>query len=146
MIKRIDYGKVNPEAINRLESINKHVGSINKKLRALIELRVSHINGCPYCLELHANQARDLGEKQQRLDCLSAWREASQLFSVKERAALAWAEAVTNVKDSRVQEKTYNKIKTQFSDKEIVDLTWIVTYINIWNRIAIGFRDIPDSQ
>jgi AhpD family alkylhydroperoxidase len=146
MIERIDYSKLNPNAFESIETINKHINSIDEQLRALIELRVSQINGCPYCLEMHSNQARELGESQQRLDCLLAWRESTPLYSKKERAALEWAEAVTNVKESHIPGETYNTIKTHFSEQEIVDLTLIITYINTWNRIAIGFRDIPDPE
>jgi len=100
MIKRIDHYEINKRAIDGFGALGKHLSSIDEKLRALVELRISQINGCAYCLDLHARQARDLGETQQRLDCLAAWREYA-LFNDKERAALAWAEAVTLISETR---------------------------------------------
>ena len=94
MIKRLNYIEINGKAINGLASANKHLASIDGKLRALVEVRVSQINGCVYCVDTHATQARDAGETQQRLDCLAVWQEC-QFFDDRERAALAWAEAVT---------------------------------------------------
>lgn len=145
MINRINYSEVNPEAVKGLGSINEHLYSIEKKLKALVELRVSQINGCPYCLELHANQARKAGETQQRLDCLSAWDESS-LFTDKECAALDWAEAVTNIGDTHAPKEKYELLKTHFSNQQIVDLTWVISITNSWNRVAMSFREIPDSQ
>lgn len=145
MINRIDYSKTNPKAVETLGSLDKHFNSIDKKLKSLVELRVSQINGCPYCLDLHANQARQAGENQQRLDCLSAWNE-SILFTDKECAALDWAETVTKIGMTHAPKAKYNTLKTYFSEQQIVDLTWIISTTNTWNRIAISFREVPDPQ
>ena len=145
MINRINYSKVNPKAVERLGSIDQHLRSLEKKLKALVELRVSQINGCPYCLDLHANQSRKAGETQQRLDCLSAWSECS-LFTDQERAALDWAETVTNIGHTYAPKEKYETLKSHFSEQQIVDLTLAISIINSWNRIAISFREIPDPQ
>src|SRR5688572_1774940 len=103
--------------------------SIEGKLKELIDFRVSQMNGCAYCLDMHWKEARAHGETEQRLYGLSAWREAPY-YTDRERAALAWAEAMTNV---------YTKVKTQLSDEELIDLTIVVTTINTWNRINLAF-------
>jgi len=145
MINRLNYNEINPKAVEELGSIDEHLNSIEKKLKALVELRVSQINGCPYCLDLHANQARNAGETQQRLDCLSAWKECS-IFTDKECAALDWAEAVTYIGSTRAPVEKYETLKAYFSEKQIVDLTFIISLMNSWNRIAISFRATPDPQ
>src|SRR6266540_3687682 len=96
MIGRIDYYEINPKAVIGLAAIDKHITAIDKRLRVLVELRVSQINGCVYCIDLHSRQAREEGESQQRLDCLVAWEECP-FFTEAEHAAFAWAEALTNV-------------------------------------------------
>jgi AhpD family alkylhydroperoxidase len=123
-----------------LESTN-----IEPRLRALVELRTSQINGCAYCLDLHSRAARAAGETQQRLDCLSAWRETT-LYDDRERAALAWAESVTNVSQTGIPEDAYEAVKSQFSEKDMVDLTFVIATMNAWNRIAIGFRQGPAKR
>ena len=105
------------------------------KLRALIEIRVSQINGCAYCLDLHTTEARQLGQTQQRLDCLAAWR-----------AAPAWAEAITRVAETRVPDEVYAEVKKHFSDKELVDLTAVIAMINEWNRLSVAFRSEPKER
>lgn len=145
MINRIDYRKVNPKAVKTLGLVNEHLSSIDKKLRALIELRVSQINGCAYCLDLHSKQAREAGERQQRLDCLSAWNECT-LFTDQECAALDWAEAVTSVGETHAPEEKFETLKLYFSDQQIVDLTLIISLMNSWNRLSISFRKIPNPQ
>lgn len=145
MIERLEYVDVNATAINRLASVNQHVTSIDKKLRALVELRISQINGCVYCVDLHAEQARAAGESQQRLDCLSAWEECP-FFDERERAAFAWAEAVTYLPDSGAPDEDYEALGEHFSDEEIVDLTLIVSLMNAWNRLAVSFRHLPEER
>jgi AhpD family alkylhydroperoxidase len=121
------------------------MASIGRKLRALIELRVSQINGCAYCVDLHTTEARANGETQQRLDCLPVWRECS-FFAESERAALAWAEAVTHVSSTGAPDDLYDALKAHFSDQQIVDLTIIIAQMNAWNRIAVGFRHLPEHR
>ena len=108
-------------------------------MKAVVELRVSQINGCAYCLSLHTQEARALGEKQQRLDTLSAWRETT-FFTEREQAALAWAESLTNISHGPVPDDIYANVARHFQGKELVDLTLVIVNMNAWNRIAIGFH------
>jgi AhpD family alkylhydroperoxidase len=109
--------------------------SIEGKLKELIDFRVSQMNGCAYCLDMHWKEARAHGETEQRLYGLDAWREAPY-YTERERAALAWAEAMTNVD---ISDDVYKKVKTQLSDDELIDLSIVVTTINTWNRINLAF-------
>ena len=143
MSNRINYFEENKRAMEGFSALGKHLGAIDDKLRALVELRVSQINGCVYCLDLHARQAREAGELQQRLDCLAAWREYA-LFDERERAAFAWAEAVTHISETHAPDHLYNQLGKYFSDAEIVDLTAIIAFMNTWNRLSISFRDQPE--
>ncbi len=145
MIERLDYLEINARASNTVLSANKHIASIDKKLRALIELRVSQINGCVYCVDLHATQARDEGETQQRLDCVAVWREAP-FFSEAERAALAWAEAVTLLPETHAPDDLYEALHAHFSEQQVVDLTLIISLMNAWNRMAVSFRQLPGAR
>jgi AhpD family alkylhydroperoxidase len=116
-----------------------HAEKFDPKLRALIELRVSQINGCAYCLSLHTEEARHVGESQQRLDCLSAWRETT-FYTEREQAALAWAEALTLIAETHAPQDIYDAATQHFSEKELVDLTMVIVNMNAWNRLAIGFH------
>jgi AhpD family alkylhydroperoxidase len=145
MSTRIDYYQVNKRAIDSFASVNKHVSSIDPLLRALVELRVSQINGCVYCVDLHTSQARAEGETEQRLDCLVVWYECP-FFTARERAAFAWAEALTNVSITHAPDDVYHMLLEYFTEQEIVDLTLIISLMNAWNRISIGFRKMPDVR
>jgi len=145
MIKRTNYLEINSKAIADLAAVNKHVASIDKKLRALVELRVSQINGCAYCVDLHSEQARAEGETRQRLDGIAVWRE-SPLFDDSERAALAWAEAVTRLRGTNAPDDIYEGLKSYYSERQIVDLTLIISLMNAWNRLAVAFRHLPDLR
>lgn len=145
MIKRLNYLEINSKATNGLAAVNKHIATIDSKLRAMVELRVSQINGCVFCVDLHATQARAEGETQQRLDCLAVWREYP-FFDESERAVLAWAEAVTALPDTNAPDDLYEGLKEHFSDQQIVDLTLIISLMNAWNRLAVGFRQLPDHR
>jgi AhpD family alkylhydroperoxidase len=144
MTARIAYQRVAPEAVKAVGAINQYLENcgIDHKLRALIDLRVSQINGCAYCCDMHSNQARAAGERQHRLDCLPAWRETT-FYDDRERAALAWAESVTLVAETGIPDGPFEELKKHFNEKEIVDLTVIVAMINTWNRISIAFRNQP---
>ena len=144
MIERLDYIEINPKAVTGLASVKSHVGTIDARLQALVELLVSLINGCAYCIDLHATQARDLGETQQRIDCLTVWREC-KFFDDTEAAAFAWAEALTNLKETHAPDHIYDGLKAHYSDQQIVDLTMIIATMNAWNRIAVGFRHLPEE-
>ena len=145
MIQRLDYSAHNGKALHGLLAVNAHVASIDARLRALVELRVSQINGCVYCVDLHATQARQAGETQQRLDCVAVWRECP-FFDEREKAAFAWAEALTHISETLAPDDVYEGLKEHFSDQQIVDLSLIISLMNTWNRLAVGFRHLPDSR
>jgi AhpD family alkylhydroperoxidase len=115
-----------------------------EKLLHLLELRVSHINGCAFCIDMHSKDLRAAGETEQRLYLLDAWRE-SPFYSERERAALAWAEAVTLVADEHVPDEVYERARAQFSEEELVNLTLAVVTINGWNRLNIALRTVPGA-
>ena len=142
---RASYYTLNRPAFDALAAFGKQVASIEPRLRALLELRVSQINGCVFCVDRHAHEAREAGETQQRLDCLVAWHE-SRLFDEPERAALEWAEALTHVSQTHAPDAAYDGLKSHFSEKQIVYLTLIFACMNAWNRIAIGHRTQPPKR
>jgi AhpD family alkylhydroperoxidase len=113
--------------------------SLEKKLLELIEYRVSQINGCAYCLDMHSKDLRHDGETEQRIYMISAWRE-TDLFTDRERAALLWAESVTLLNEGHVPDEVYEEVRKQFSEEELIDLTLAVASINSWNRLNIAFR------
>ncbi len=147
MIKRAAYIKTAPEAVKAFSAGANYLdtSSIEPKLRRLVDLRVSQINGCAYCVDLHSRQLRDLGETEQRIDCLVVWREVP-FYDERERAALEWAEAVTRIEDTHAPDSVYEYVAEQFPEKELVDLTWVIANMNLWNRIAIGFRRLPGKR
>jgi AhpD family alkylhydroperoxidase len=118
--------------------------SLEKQLLELAKLRASQINGCAYCVDMHSKDLRALGETEQRLYAVVVWREAP-FFSNRERAALAWTEAVTLVSETGVPDNVYENARSQFSEKELVDLTMAIIAINGWNRLAVSFRAIAGS-
>ena len=145
MIERLDYVSINGPAIASMAKAKDDILSINDKLRALIELRVSQINGCAYCVDLHTIEARKAGETTQRLDCLTVWREV-HFFDEAEKAALEWAEAITGITTNGAPEHLYAALFEHFSETEIVDLTLIIAQMNAWNRLAISFGHLPDAR
>jgi AhpD family alkylhydroperoxidase len=141
MTMRLNYGVVAPEAIKAmigLEQAVKDLG-LEPKLFHLVKLRASQINGCAYCINMHAHEARADGETQQRLDLLSVWRETN-FFDEREKAALAWTEALTMISETHAPDADYEAIAAVFDEKERVALTLAIAAINGWNRFAIGFR------
>ena len=122
-------------------ALEKYIAScgLDHKFVHLLKLRASQINGCAFCIDMHSIDARAEGETEQRLYALNAWRETS-FFTDRERAGLAWVEAVTLVSQTHVPDETYKEVQRHFSEKEIFDLTFIATTINAWNRIAIASR------
>jgi AhpD family alkylhydroperoxidase len=116
-------------------------GGLEPSLVELVKTRASQINGCAYCLYMHTRDARAGGESEARLYLLDAWRESS-LYTDRERAAIAWTEAVTLVAQTHVPDDVYEDVRTHFDDEELVKLTLLVTMINVWNRIAISFRSV----
>lgn len=139
----LNYFEINGEAIKTLLSIKKQVSTIEEALQYLVELRVSQINGCAYCVNLHSIEARKAGVPQQKLDCLTVWKE-SDFFSERECAALSWAESVTRIYEERQPEEKLDLLLETFSEKEAVDLTFIVSTMNALNRIAISCGDKPE--
>jgi AhpD family alkylhydroperoxidase len=118
---------------------------LEHSLLELVKTRASQINGCAYCLDMHTIDARAAGESEQRLYLLSAWREAP-FYSDRERAALAWTEAVTLVGDSHVPDDVYEEARRHFHEEELVNLTWAIVVINGWNRMAVAFRAQPGNH
>ena len=145
MTARARYYQLNRPAIDALSSVGKHVGSIDPKLRAMVELRVSQINGCAYCVDMHSTQAREHGETQQRLDCLCVYRECG-LFNEAECAALDWAEALTHVSRTHAPDALYDALVPHYSEQQIVDLSLIIAVMNAFNRIAIGHHTRPKRR
>jgi AhpD family alkylhydroperoxidase len=141
MTTRINYYGVNPRALEGMMTLEAHFKdtTIEPLLRDLIKMRVSQINGCAFCLHMHSKDARAQGEREERLHLLAAWRESS-LYTPRERAALRWAESLTNIAQTGAPDGDYEGLKDHFSETEIVDLTLLITTINAWNRIAVGFR------
>lgn len=141
MSQRMDYFKVDAEAMKGLMEIEKYMSKSNfdKKLYHLIKLRASQLNGCAYCLDMHSKDAIKMGDTVQRLIGLDAWREAPY-YTDKERAALEWTEAVTLVAKNEVSNKVYENVRKHFSEKELLQLTMGIIAINGWNRLAIPFR------
>jgi alkylhydroperoxidase AhpD family core domain len=138
---RIDWYKTSPAALNAMLGVQKIVNQskIEHKLMELIKIRSSQINGCAYCLDMHTKDAIAIGENPQRLNVLAAWREAP-FYSPRERAALAWCEALTNVSAAGAPDSVYGEVEKLFSHDEIVELTLAIVAINGWNRLAVAFR------
>ncbi len=141
---RIDYYKEKPELMTKLRGITKEQEhfQLEAGLRALVELRVSQINGCAFCTDLHTREARALGESQQRLDSLPVWHE-SPFFDDREKAALTWAESLTLIPSSHAGDAEYLALENYFSAAEIVELSISISLANFWNRMAGGFRKMP---
>jgi AhpD family alkylhydroperoxidase len=145
MEPRLPYEKLSAEAAKTMFALGAYIArcGLEKGLIELVKIRASQINGCAFCIDMHTKDARAEGETEQRIYALSAWRE-TPFFTDRERAALAWAEAVTRVGDG-VPDPVFSEASRHFTEKELVDLTWAVVAINGWNRIAISFRAVPGS-
>ena len=138
---RLNWYKTLPEGYKAILGLQQVVdrSKIDHKLLELVKIRASQINGCVHCLEMHTKDALALGENDQRIYLLSAWREAP-FYSERERAALAWCEALTNLPQSGAPDEVYEAVKKQFSPEELIELTLAIVAINSWNRLAVGFR------
>jgi AhpD family alkylhydroperoxidase len=128
-----------------LEGYIRKSSGIEASILELVRFRASLINGCAYCLDMHSKDARAQGETEQRLYTLAAWRE-TPFFTDRERAALAWAEAITLISEGHAPDAVYEEARRHFSEEELVNLTLAIVTINGWNRLAIGFRAVPDYQ
>ncbi|KIC40775.1 alkylhydroperoxidase [Ruegeria sp. ANG-R] len=146
MSPRINHFAVAPDLLQPMLDMEDRLraSGLEHSLIELVKLRVSQINGCGYCIHMHTHDARANGETEYRLHLLNAWHESS-LYSDRERAALAWAETLTRIETSRASDKVYKAMAGQFSEQDQVALTLVITTINAWNRLAIGFA-IPHPE
>ena len=144
MKPRLNAYQVAPDTIKALSALEAQVqaSGLEKSLIELVKTRASQINGCAFCINMHTHDARKQGETEQRLYLLNAWRE-SPVYTDRERAALAWTEAVTLISETHAPDDVYEQVRAQFSEVETVNLTMLVASINAWNRIAISFRSTP---
>lgn len=144
MKARIDLMHMTPGVMQAMLGLERQVrqAGFDHKLLNLIRMRASQINGCAYCLDMHSKDARALGETGQRLYGLDAWRE-TPYYSARERAALAWTEALTLVSESRVPDEVYERVREQFSEDELVHLSLAIVSINGWNRLNVAARTVP---
>lgn len=125
-----------------LEAYSRKASRIEHTLGELVRLRASQINGCAYCIDMHSKDARAAGESEQRLYALNAWFE-TPFFTERERAALAWTEAITLIGEGHAPDPLYKEVRESFSEEELVDLTLLIVTINGWNRLMVGFRAVP---
>lgn len=146
MTQRIDYIKQAPNLFKKFVELNTllHDGAIEDGVRDLVSIRASQMNGCSFCVDMHVKQAVIHGERPLRLHHVAAWRE-STLFSPRERAALAWTEALTTLSPQGVPDEVYEQVRSQLSEKELTELTYEIMAINAWNRINVAFRVVPGS-
>ena len=146
MTQRIDHQKVAPDALRAIWGVEQYVrrSALEPDLVELVRLRASYLNGCAYCVDMHTKDARAAGESEQRLYAVPVWRE-TPFFAPRERAALAWTEAVTALAPAGVTDAAYEEARAHFSDRELVDLTMAVIAINSWNRLAVSFRAEPGT-
>jgi AhpD family alkylhydroperoxidase len=147
MKSRINPMKVAPEVYKAMFALDAAVKAtgLDTSLQHLIKLRASQINGCAYCIDMHSQEARAAGETEQRIYLLDAWREAP-FYSDRERAALAWTEAVTLISEGHAPDEVYEQAREQFSEDELTKLTLAIVSINGWNRFAISFRAVPGQH
>src|ERR1700674_523455 len=144
MEPRVDARRHAQEAQKAMYALEKYLAEsgLEHSLIHLMKMRASQINGCAYCIDMHSKDARALGETEQRLYELDAWRE-SPYYTDRERAALEWTESLTLISSTHAPDEAFAAVKAQFSEKEIVDLTYAISTINSWNRIAISLRSVP---
>lgn len=135
--------KLAPKIMQAMIDLDKAVSEagLEYSLYELVRIRASQINGCAYCIHMHTRDARKAGETEERLYLVAAWRE-SPLFTPRERAALAWTEALTLLAQTRAPDEDFEALKAHFTDEEIVKLSMAITTINAWNRVAVGFRTV----
>jgi AhpD family alkylhydroperoxidase len=141
MAQRLNYGQVAPGAIAAMRNLGRYLSSsgLEHSVLHLVKLRASQINGCAYCVDMHTKDARADGETEQRLYAVAVWRDAP-FFTERERAALAWTDALTRVSEGGVSDELYRSVLKHFSEKELVDLTMAVVAINGWNRLNAAFQ------
>lgn len=147
MTQRIDYQKQSPELFRKFVAFSMafEQSAIEEPICDLVDVRASQINGCAFCLDMHVKAPTMHGERPLRLHHVAAWRE-SMLFSPRERAALAWTEILTRVPDEGVPDDVYERVRTELSEKELSDLTFLVMSINAWNRVNVAFQVVPGTS
>jgi AhpD family alkylhydroperoxidase len=147
MTQRLNYYAASQKLIEPMLAIEEMIkaGPLEESLNHLVKMRASQINGCAYCLHMHSADARKAGESEARLYLLDAWHE-SNLYTPRERAALAWTESLTRVAKTHAPDADYELVRSQFSDEELVHLTLLITNINAWNRLSIGFRAVHPND
>lgn len=146
MQERLDFFAVSPDLSRKVLELSNAVvsSSLERGLLDLVNLRASLMNGCAFCVDMHSKEAKIHGERELRVYHVPIWRE-SALFSPRERAALEWTEAVTRLSGHGIADDIYNRVREQFSEKEITDLTFAISTINTWNRLSISFQKLPGS-
>jgi len=147
MTQRLNHMEVSPVLFDKMAALSqatKQETSLEESLLHLVDMRVSMLNGCAFCVDMHAKEAKINGERELRLYHLAIWRE-SPLFSDKERVALAWAEKLTQVSQTEISDEFYQETRDVLSEQELSDLTYAVVSINAWNRLAVGFSMVPGS-
>ncbi|KAF1064732.1 carboxymuconolactone decarboxylase family protein [Burkholderia gladioli] len=146
MSQRIDASRQSSKLFHKLIEFSNllHESTIERAILDLVSIRASQLNGCGFCVDMHVKEASLHGERALRLHHLAIWRE-STLFAPRERAALAWTEVLTRLPESGVPDEIYERVRTQFSEAELSDLSFAVMAINAWNRLNVGFRTVPGS-
>ena len=146
MTQRLNYASLSPEFFKKMSELSMSLKDsvIEQSIRDLVNIRASQINGCGFCLDMHVKEAKIHGESELRLYHVAIWRE-SNLFAPRERAALAWTEAVTELPKGGIPDDLYERVRGQLSEKEISDLTFSIMTINAWNRASIAFKSVPGS-
>jgi AhpD family alkylhydroperoxidase len=146
MQPRLEIHKAAPQAYRAMAGLESYVrnSGLEIALLELVRLRASQINGCAYCIDMHTKDARAAGESEQRLYAVTAWSE-TPFFTDRERAALAWTEALTLISETHAPDDIYEEVRAHFSEEELVNLTMAIVAINGWNRIALGFRTVPGT-
>jgi AhpD family alkylhydroperoxidase len=144
---RMNFYQAAPETMKALMALENQIASsgLEQSLMELVKTRASQINGCAFCINMHTQDARKRGETEQRLYLLNAWREAP-FYTDRERAALAWTEAVTLITETHAPDDVYNEVRAHFTEAETVNLTALIGAINSWNRLAIAFRAVPPAK
>ena len=144
--QRLDFVQASPDAIKAMYALEAAIAKlgVEHSLLELIRLRASQINGCAFCVDMHTSDARKAGETERRLYAVSVWRE-TPFFTPRERAALAWTESLTQLSQTHAPDEDYEQASAQFTPKELVDLTVAICTINSWNRLAVGFRKMPQE-
>jgi AhpD family alkylhydroperoxidase len=146
MTERLNYAKGFPEGVHAILNLGRVIraSGLEPALCELVKIRASQLNSCAYCIDMHTKDARAAGETEQRIYALSAWRE-TPFFTPRERAALAWTEALTNIQQGHAPDEVYEEARREFDEASLVKLTLAITQINAWNRIAIAFRVEPGT-